>query len=297
MKSGRVVDLRRRKLGLSTRLLPLREGPKRETLRARRKRIRVIAALSGIAILVLVGYGASLVSYLSRFSIDRIEVHGAREMRPQLLEAFVATKLWDGSPALLSESNIFLYPRREIEAAMKEFFPRVESAKISRESLLANVVTVAIEERKPFARWCLEGEACYAMDRGGVIFALASTTPTFETQYVFEGSLPAASDPIGQTYIPGQLPEVLALLERLGQSSFSPQRVVVDGEGDFSIRLEEGFLIRLSFGADISATVNNLELVLASEALRGKQRELEYVDLRFGNRVYYKFKGGEEGAL
>jgi hypothetical protein len=37
-----------------------------------------------------------------------------------------------------------------------------------------------------------------------------------------------------------------------------------------------------------------LELVLSSDALQGKEGQLEYIDLRFGDRVYYKLRGQEE---
>ena len=289
--------MRKRRGSVATRSLPLRESPKRETLRARRKRFRALALLAVAALFVLLGYGVGYASYLPRFSIDRIEVRGASDIRPKLVEVFVATKLWDGSPALLSESNILFFPRAEIEAALRDFSSRIASVNVSRESLLANALIVTVEERKPFARWCDSVKACFAMDSGGIVFAPASTTPTFETPYVFEGSLPEAGDPVGQAYLAGQLPAVLALLERLGQSSFSPERIVALGEQDYSVELREGFALRVSYGGDVGAIVKNLELVAGSEALRGKERELEYIDLRFGNRVYYKFKGGQENSL
>ena len=40
--------------------------------------------------------------------------------------------------------------------------------------------------------------------------------------------------------------------------------------------------------------MKNLQLVLSSGPLKGKDSELEYVDLRFNNRVYYKLKGEVE---
>mgnify|MGYP001565319663 CR=1 FL=1 len=36
--------------------------------------------------------------------------------------------------------------------------------------------------------------------------------------------------------------------------------------------------------------VRNLELILSSDALQAKLDSLDYVDLRFGNRVYYQLK-------
>lgn len=289
--------------------LRFRDAPKRETLRVRRRRVRAILLLALAAFFALAAYGVSALSYLPRFSVDHIEVSGANDIRGELVRAYVATKLWDGSLSFLSKSNIFLYPRAEIETALKEFFPRVERAKISRQTLLGNAITVSIEERKPFGKWCpstslgASPESCYTMDGGGFIFAFASTTPRFDTMYEFEGSLSSTSPSLGQTYLPGRFSGVLALLERLGQAGFSPQRISAEssptqgGDQDFSVALAEGFRLRVSFGADVGAIVKNLELVLSSETLRGREDELEYVDLRFGNRVYYKLKGEEQHSV
>lgn len=297
MSSRSIVDLRKKKAGATTRLFATHDAPKRETLRARRKRARFFIVLLLAPLLVLTLYGASFASYLPRFAIERVDVEGAHSLRPKVLEAYVATKLWDGSPEFFSESNIFFYPRTEIEMAVQEFFPRVEQVHLSRASMLGNAVTITIEERKPFARWCQELTVCFAIDRSGVIFAPASTTAAFETSYVFEGVLSGEGSPLSQAFVPGRFSAVLALLERLGQASFSPKLITITGDQDFSIVLEEGFPLKVTFGADVGTVVKNLELVLASEALRGKERELEYVDLRFGNRVYYKWKGGEESSL
>lgn len=257
----------------------------------------MLAALVFAAVLALGAYGASALSYSPRIAIERINVSGAEHLRPEIVEAFVATRIWDGSPAFFSESNVFLYPKKKIEAALKEFFPRIESAEISRESLLANAITVSVTERKPFARWCFDESACYAMDRGGFIFAPASTALRFETQYAFEGPLDASSTPpIGQLFLPGRFAGALALLERLGQAGFAADGARAENDQDFAVRLSRGFNVRAVFGADVGSIVKDLELVLSSDPLRGREDELEYVDLRFGNRVYYKFKGQADSS-
>ncbi len=60
------------------------------------------------------------------------------------------------------------------------------------------------------------------------------------------------------------------------------------------MRLGEGFLLKVSYGADAGTLVKNLQLVLQSDVLQGKRDKIEYIDLRFGNRVYYKLKGQPE---
>jgi hypothetical protein len=62
------------------------------------------------------------------------------------------------------------------------------------------------------------------------------------------------------------------------------------------VHFTDGFDLKVSFGADPATLVRNLRLVLASEALEGKEADIEYVDLRFGDRVFYKLKGKDQEA-
>lgn len=285
-----------------TRPLAFRDPPaRRSPLRTRRRRTRTVVLLSLAVLLAIVAYGVSFASYLPRFSIQHIEVAGTNDIQPDQIRTFVDNKLESNSFAYLSPRNIFFYPRGAIEMGLREYFPRIESAKISRESLLANAISVSVHEREAFARWCPSttlraGAAteCYAVDTTGFIFASATSTTRFTSSYIFEGSISEGSSPIGQTYLPGRFAGILTLLERLGQAGISAEKVSVEGEQDFSVELSRGFEIHATFGTDVGLLVKNLELILASEALRGKEGELEYIDLRFGNRVYYKLKGAAQ---
>jgi hypothetical protein len=44
----------------------------------------------------------------------------------------------------------------------------------------------------------------------------------------------------------------------------------------------------LSFDMSIESVLKNIEATLSAEGLREKFNTLEYIDLRFGNRVYFK---------
>ena len=97
------------------------------------------------------------------------------------------------------------------------------------------------------------------------------------------------------------LPGILALLQILSQTGYAATGATVQNAQDFWVPLSigqpasgQGFYIKASFGEDPNSIVNNLQLVLSSDALAGKFDQLEYVDLRFGDRVYYKLRGGAE---
>jgi cell division septal protein FtsQ len=239
-----------------------------------------------LVISIMVVFGAGFLSYNERLVIADISVQGANSLRPETVKAAALSSLHDGKYHLFARSNIFLYPKSEIVDALKTELPRIKSVGISRESLLAQAVIVSLEERYPQYTWC-EAERCFLMDEDGYIFAEANGE---ETAYTFRGGLIPTQAPIGQTFLRGHFKDVVELLSLLQGAGHAPVSVTVENEKDMSIFLQSGFYLKVAFASEASEVVKNLELILASDALRGNLDTLEYVDLRFGNRVYYQMK-------
>jgi cell division septal protein FtsQ len=219
-------------------------------------------------------------------------VSGTQNASPQLVSDYVQTILDDGSYHFLSRKNIFLYPKATLERAIPLFFPRIASARVSRPSLSSTELSVTVHERQLFALWCAPS-GCYQMDSGGFIFANTDAEAT-SSEYVFEGGIPTTTPAIGQIFIKAHLPALVALLTGLGQSGFEPRGATIENDTDFSVPLVQGFTLKASFGENADTLVKNLNLVLSSDALQGKGDQLEYIDLRFGDRVYYKLLGQSE---
>ena len=304
MSSKGVIDLRPRRGGRSPApgQQPLfaprpsrapKETKKPLSLRARRRRVRAAIALAILLVCAGIAWGISYASYLPQFSVGDVTVIGTQNISPQLVQGYVETILQDGSHHFLSRQNIFLYPRAVIEKDVVAFFPRISSATVSRDALLSRDLTISVTERQTFALWCADSAQCYEMDKGGFVFA-QSPVASSSTEYVFQGGIATSSSPVGQSFVTAHLPGIVALLTQLGQSGFTPQGATVESDEDFSVPLREGFALKASFGESADTLVKNLQLVLSSSALQGKEQELEYVDLRFGDRVYYKLQGQAE---
>jgi cell division septal protein FtsQ len=273
-------------------------------LRVRRRRTRLIALSAIVVIVIALVFGASYASYLPQYSIRSISVSGSQSVPTQLISQYAESIIFNGSRHFFSRANIFLYPRALIEKDIPLEFPRIESAQITRTSLTGTAITINVTERQPFALWCLSGEAdtsasCYEADQTGFIFAAVPAAAASSTQYVFSGGIATSSDPrtnsqtdpIGQTFAPGHMPGLVVFLHLLGQAGFTPEGAAIQSDEDFTVPLAQGFYIDASFGQDAGQLVSNLQLILSSSALQGQEQNLEYVDLRFGDRVYFKLKG------
>lgn len=298
MSSKNLVDLRGRNTRFraerSTSFFSQPERP--SPLRERRRRARIVAlVLVAIASAVIV-YELHALSYSPRFSFQHVIVMGAQFVPPDEVEALVRARLAESQRGFISGSTIFNYPKDDISAAIVNEFPRVSNVRLFKHSILSNEIVVELRERLPFARWCSENESalCYQMDDTGYIFDSEDILVPFITPYTFLGGLEASSTPIGGTVAPGHMRGITALADVLGRSQYRPTRIVIAKESDFSIETQDGLLLKFTYGSLPETLVRNLDLVFSSDALRGKEAQVEYVDLRFGNRVYYRLKGQEE---
>ena len=75
----------------------------------------------------------------------------------------------------------------------------------------------------------------------------------------------------------------------------TPRKVSVMGDGDYSFILANGVAVLINQKQGLDALLGNLEVALetdqlAKEDLVGESSRLEYADIRFKNKVLYKFK-------
>ncbi len=297
----KIVDLRP-SLQHSSRSPQRREAPSPKApapkkpipLKTRRRRVKFIIAGIGFALFCILLYGVHWSSYQKAMRIDEIAVRGAMLQEPQEIVAFTRAGLAETRKHFIARDNIFAYPKEELRAGILREFPRLKSVRIGRGGFFGNTLIVNVDERSPYATWCVDGEtpACYVFDENGLIFAGTERAGKPELPYVFYGGIDP-NNAIGSVFLPDKLRGVRDLMQRMREARFIPLRLHVIDDQDYTIELENGFTIKASFGQDIDTIVHNLELVSVSPALRDKEKELEYIDLRFGNRVYYKFKNIE----
>lgn len=269
---------------------------KRVPLRARRKRKRLIVAGACVILCASAAYAAHYVSYLPQYNISSVHVSGVRVLAPAAIQSFVETQIHSMPAGFLSPTNVLTFQKEPLETAITKFFPRVRNVTIKRDSPLSTVLDVQVEERDAFAQWCATDSSCYLMDDSGYIFDSAAASTTLEETYVFRNGIDASSTPIGQTYADGHFPGMAALLNLFAQAGFMPLGATIENDRDFTVQLQPGYYVHASFGLDASDVVRNLKLVLSSDALASEEDQLEYVDLRFGDRVYYKLKGAAQAT-
>lgn len=266
-------DMRKR-LGVS----PLRK------MRRRARRGKAILVLLGF--LLLFAFAAAF-SHYRGVRIETVYVAGNNVTPTEDILFLVRKRIAGNYAFLFARDNIALFPRSSIEEGLLQEVPRIRGVDIRRESFTS--IKVTVEERTPVSLWCRENDnECYFLDEKGFVFSLAPqfTSGIYERFY---GSL-SSSTPLRSSFLDeGSFGKALFLLGQMEKLGIVPVTIRY-AEGDLDVRDESGVSILFAKSDDYSTIFSNLEAAYQSERIAGKWEKLLYIDLRFGNKVYFKFR-------
>jgi hypothetical protein len=258
----------------------------------REKRIKWILIVLCLIIFVAVPF------YLLRtpkFLITNIEVRGNGVTQTEEIEQIVMDKLAGKYLWLFPKSNAVLYPKSGIRQSLLQNIPRLSAVEVE----LSNPRTISINlvERQPFALYCKDvvymnsPEGCFFLDQTGYIF---SEAPSFSGGvYTVYTSEPVMESPLRQTYLEEDVfLRLEPFIKGVEQAGLRP-KVFIKKSEELNLRLESGAVIMWKATADLETILSDLESFLSDKNFTKEPRALEriiYIDLRFGNKVFYKFE-------
>ena len=268
--------------------LPARE----EFLRKRRKKRLIITGIICVSVVLFV----ALIAYIfhrPQIRIHDIELSGEvlltkDEVKEETLYYLNGSYLW-----LFPKDSFFLYPKGSLENFLREHFQRIDTISISKKDW--QTITIKITERKPFAIWC-SGDPisnnCFFMDVNSTIFSQA---PNFsgDAYFKYYGLLNTDS-PIGMEYIASTtvFTQISQFAQNVKDIGIHPQYIVAKDQGQFSVILSGGGEIYFDVKEPVEKLTENLVSLLKSPDLKpnGDNLPVQYIDLRYGNKLFYKLK-------
>ncbi len=280
---------------------------RRRKRRSRKKRmfLRVMKSKTFWIIVLVFLMCAGLAYFLllsDMFQVEEIEVFGNQKVNQeevlQEIEPRIEKELKAGPFSLFSSRSIFLVGARPLERHIKHIFPRVGEVVVKRK--LPSVLSLEIKERDSFVELCLLSGECYKADEQGVVFEKSADVKE-ETEgevQVFQVKreelmvivVKGFTKPdLGSEAIPPLYLAGASEIENKIKNSMQmePRELSLEGE-QLIVDVGKGFKIYFDLDKNVEEQLFNLELVLREKLSDQNLEELEYIDLRFGNRVYYK---------
>ena len=275
---------------------------KKNNFRRPRKEIRQYRKhfmVSGLCacLVFLIGLGIWYGARRPEVTIRTISVSGGSTVPHELIENKVQSVLTGTYALLIPRRFAYIFPQKDIIAIVNAI-PRVHDASVIRAS--SNELRVSFEEYTPYALWCdsatIEASStptCVFLDEKGFAYAPAPTL-IGETliRLVIEGRIPEQGV---QVYNAETLARYAVFSRSISSHHDSHLRAITETkDGDLILHLSSDVNVLMTKDASIQDIFEKIESLFQSDSFKGKQlEEFEYIDLRFGNKVYVKERGAD----
>lgn len=269
----------------------------------KKKRLKIgIKFLIGIFVLILLLSGIAILSRSDKINIKIIEVKGVNSIDTRTVEELIKENISGHYLYFFPKSNIFILPKNKIRYELENNHKQFKNIELKIVGTTTLVVTLSVREAQYL--WCgeeflsTELKSCYFMDENGFIY---DNAPYFsgDVYFKFFGKIDFIDNPIGAIFQSVHFEKISLLKELLKEINIEPIALYLREDGDMELYLSssaDDIKPKIIFNpdADVVKMSENLQSALLTDPLmsdfKDKYNKLQYIDLRFGNKVYYKFR-------
>lgn len=235
---------------------------------------------------------------LPHWQVKKMEVSGNENIDADDLRLAAEEELQESKFYFIPRKAIFTVDGKALAAAISARFPKIAELEVKK--IFPDSLALIVREREFFGIYCndlnaatstMAGESsCAYLDKSGFAYEKAPAVTGFLIIKV--------SADRGVIQIPSQLvePETMERMQKIADAFAENFGIAIVGYNLFSkapseIRAvtREGFELWLKSDSDFTVSAWVLKKVLEEE-IKERRPQLEYADLRLGNKVFYKLK-------
>lgn len=274
------------------------------TKKLAKKRKKIFIQRSVVLVIAVVCIVGSIIFafQVKNFRIDTISITGTTSIPESEIEDVVKTLLADSYGYIIPRDNTLFYPKEEIISTIQDTFLKLVSVEVRRDGLRG--ITLFIEERTPYVLWCgnnvvisaTDTAKCYFVDSEGLVY---SEAPVFSNDIYthYYGGAIGNGNVLGTHYLPTvdfrNLDQFVRTLISAGVETKHIRvydgdvEVYVVGKAD-SVPTVLRFSITQPYTKSLSAFNTFISDQTASSTIQKYLASVEYLDFRFGNKIYSK---------
>ncbi|MEK7082232.1 MAG: FtsQ-type POTRA domain-containing protein [Patescibacteria group bacterium] len=256
------------------------------------KRIWIFPAVLGMFFALAIAGG---IFFLRRpeWQISAVAIDGLRVIPESAMRSRVAGILAGAYLGLVPRSSVLLARGHAIAEDLKKEFPPIRDVAVRKR--FPNRLDIRVTERRLWGIFCNDLKpgmdfSCVAVDETGYAYA---PSPAAKGALILLVRSDGDAVPVGAFAIESG---VIDLLRRIAdQMPASAGSAPLSFELPSGIRSEfravmpEGYYIIFRRDGDLANALRVLKKVL-DEEIKDKRTDIDYIDLRFGNKVFYKMR-------
>lgn len=281
-----------------------RDFRSKEKIEEEKRRRKLFTILFGCLVgLLIVGF--FVLVRLSFLRITDITIIGTKGIKSEIVHEFIKQKLDNPSWILIPYNSSIFFDRKEMVTSVKRKFPQINSLSIQLSGV--HKLNVHIIERSRYALWCgsaqdvSKSKQCVYLDENGYAYDDAPSIEgvSFFTFYHEEYDVPKKHIYFQK---PQRFIETRLFIEALKENGFDPRSYTITKESmDAKIAIGQHNTRRLSGNILISNSIHPKDtlrrlMILVKKQIFSEIQKQEsgglpfaYIDIRFGNKVFYKF--------
>lgn len=218
------------------------------------------------------------------FQVKKIAISGEERISEEKIKVIVERKL-EKRILFFTTKNIFLINPKPIKNDILQSFPQIADIQIKRN--LPDTLNFTVIERRKIANFC-QNETCFLLDKEGVIFE--KSEPEAGLIRIVDGRsgeiLKIGEKVIEKDY----LDKILKIQKNLSEDlKVEVEEILVLSER-LNVKTKEGWEIYFDPKGDLSWQLTKLNLVLKEKIPPEKRKDLEYIELRFGDLATFRYR-------
>ena len=234
--------------------------------------------------------------FYSEFQIQNVLISGNEKVKTFELQSIISNNINRkiiglGAFQIFSKS-IFLLNKDALSKDILKDFPLIDRVSIKTE--LPQTLTVEVSERAPVGIYCSPeagqiSEKCFLIDGAGIIFEELKNNP--ENMFIVRqmGNKEAYT---GENVIAQNIIGAVSKIEKDLKDNFKIdiKEALITTPIRLDIKTKENWQIYfdLSKDSDVNMQITKLNLLLKGDINADVREKLQYIDLRFKDRAYYK---------
>jgi len=246
--------------------------------------------IAGMIVLVFVIF--NFLFFNSYFLADNIIIEGSERIDEYKVYNIVNKQLQQKRFLFLNQQNIFSFSKRQVKKEILKNY-LVDNLEINKN--LPKTIKISFNEIIPAAVWCEEEQYYYIDSSLNVLLKIesleintndfivlksADRKPQIKTQGVNKKVM------VGEEY----LRACLGLAKRAKSINLNINNIceINKPEATVDLGVNEGPKIYFNIEDELEKQFKKLEVLLAEKIKGDGLKKLEYIDLRFGEKIYYK---------
>ena len=252
------------------------------------RRKRIIKTILFFLICAVLFAGVVAFFRIPFFKIQKIVIRGNNLISIDLMRDKINQRLEGKYYGIFPRDNIFIVSKKKITEDVLDNIARVKDIQLDRKLFFRNLM-INITERRSAGILCQE-ENCFFVDEDGFVFEEAPYFSGSIYLRFLDERIASSSGVITGAYIlPAEEFRKLMDFNKLAsRSDINISKVVLKKENIYELYTVDGWRILANNQNNPNDLFINLIAIL--DEIKDKRQSLDYIDLRFGNKVFYKFK-------